>query len=142
MDWIFQDAPRIVLQLVTLVMFGLLGWQMIRYEFLQNNPTDTAAIKLTSEEVNALRKILKPAPAPSTGGTKVAISQIRGLDERLAEIEKVTAPGALSLTASSDPRVIQHDFENLKDREVSTFRLSGTKWANWGVRRDGCWAQW
>ena len=36
----------------------------------------------------------------------------------MTEIERVTAPGALSLTASSDLRVIQRDLENVKDREA------------------------
>jgi len=108
-----------MLQLLILVLFGFSAWQLVRSGFFSAKVTDTAEVKLTAEEASALRRLLKPAPAAApTGGTKVAIGQIRGLEERLAEIEKVTSPAGLSVSASSDLRVIQRDVENLKDREA------------------------
>jgi hypothetical protein len=82
---------------------GLSGWHVIRSGFLSEQQAGTTGISLTATEVTALRKLLKPAPLPSTGGTKVAISQVRGLEERLQEIEK-TSSDELSPAASSDTK--------------------------------------
>ena len=46
------------------------------------------------------------------------MTQVRGLEERLAAIEKLTNPAGLSSDASGDLRVIQRDLENLKDKEA------------------------
>ena len=50
-----EGTFKIVLQLLMYLMAGLLLRQIVRYEFLRDKPTDTAAIKLTADEVSALR---------------------------------------------------------------------------------------
>ena len=117
LDSALSGISRIVLQLLIIVMLGMSAWLVFRSGLPHNASTDTAAIKLTADEVGALKKLLKPEPVLPTGGSKISIHQIRGLDDRLTAIEKVTAPGTLSLTASSDVRVVQRDLENLKDKE-------------------------
>jgi hypothetical protein len=112
-------GPKIALAACLAVAATLAIWQYQRTDL--HAPGETVSIGLTSKELIALRKLIRPTTANSNraGTTQLSIAQIRDLEERLAALEKaVPMSDSLSAAANNDLRLLQRDIDALKDQQI------------------------
>jgi hypothetical protein len=90
-------GPKIAFAACLAVAATLAIWEYQRTGL--RAPGETVSIGLTSKELVALRKLIKPTTANSNpaGITRLSIAQIRNLEERLAALEKAVPRAIRSL---------------------------------------------